>query len=99
MVLRALERDGFCPWEGARACTACAQNLVRPRGGRAGGQHGTDGAPRAFYLFQYVRNLPEYCRYTMSYMYVLWTVASAHKCEAPALWFDRLCVWTLGASL
>ena len=26
---------------------------------------------------------------TMSYMYVLWTVASAHKCEAPALWFDR----------
>ena len=25
----------------------------------------------------------------MSYMYVLWTVASAHKCEAPALWFDR----------
>ena len=36
---------------------------------------------------------------TMSYMYVLWTVASAHKCEAPALWFDRLCVWTLGACL
>ena len=32
----------------------------------------------------------------ISYMYVLWTVASAHKCEAPALWFDRLCVWTLG---
>ena len=36
---------------------------------------------------------------TICPMYVLWTVASAHKCEAPALWFDRLCVWTLGACL
>ena len=36
---------------------------------------------------------------TICPMYVPWTVASAHKCEAPALWFDRLCVWTLGACL
>ena len=61
--------------------------------------HVNNEIPQQVQCTYYVRNLPDYCRYYVlyvPYVYGLWRRPTSAK---HPLWFDRLCVWTLGACL